>query len=436
MNKFTKTLACAGLVVALGTTSLAGCGKSLDGTKIAATCGDDKITLGTANMMLRMTQAQMASYYSMFGGSTAGIWDQEGEGGKTYGENTKDDMMDQIHNMVLLKQHAKDYDVSITEDEQKKIEEAAKKFMEDNDAETIAKLAVSQSDIETILEFYTYQEKMYDPMTADVDTNVEDSEAAQSKITICQISTAGTQDEEGNTVDLTDEEKQAKKDQAQAVLDKLNAQEDPASADMDALAKEVDENLSASAKTFGSDDTTLDDKLKEAVKSLTDGQVAPEVIEGESAYYVARMDATFDETSTQTKKESIVTERKQEAYNKLLEDWGKDTKIEVDKKVWKKVTLTDADSYTFKQVEAADTGDTNTGDTGTGDTNTGDTDAADTEDTNTGETDTADTGDTNTGETDTADTGDTNTGETDTADTGNANTGDTDTGNANTEAAE
>lgn len=408
MNKFTKTLACAGLVVALGTTSLAGCGKSLDGTKIAATCGDDKITLGTANMMLRMTQAQMASYYSMFGGSTAGIWDQEGEDGKTYGENTKDDMMDQIHNMVLLKQHAKDYDISITEDEQKKIEEAAKKFMEDNDEETIAKLAVSQSDIETILEFYTYQEKMYDPMTADVDTNVEDSEAAQSKITVCQISTAGTQDEEGKTVDLTDEEKQAKKDQAQAVLDKLNAQEDPASADMDALAKEVDENLSASAKTFGSDDTALDDKLKEAVKSLTDGQVAPEVIEGESAYYVARMDATFDETSTQTKKESIITERKQEAYNKLLKDWGKDTKIEVDKKVWKKVTLTDADSYTFKQVEATDTGDTNTGETGaadTGDTNTGETDAADT---NTGETDTADTGDTSTGETDAANTGDAN----------------------------
>lgn len=389
MNKFTKTLACAGLVVVLGTTSLAGCGKSLDGTKIAAACGDDKITLGTANMMLRMTQAQMASYYSMFGGSTAGIWDQKGEDGKTYGENTKDDMMDQIHNMVLLKQHAKDYDVTITEDEQKKIEEAAKKFMDDNDADTIAKLAVSQSDIETILEFYTYQEKMYDPMTADVDTNVEDSEAAQSKITVCQISTAGTQDEKGKTVELTDEEKQAKKDQAQAVLDKVNAQEDPAAADMDALAKEVDENLTASTKTFGSDDTALDDKLKEAVKSLTDGQVAPEVIEGEDAYYVARMDATFDEDATQSKKESIITERKQKAYNNLLEEWGKDTKIDVDKKVWKKVTLTDSDSYTFKQPEttdtgAADTGDTNTGDTGaadTGDTDAGDTGAADTDNT-------------------------------------------------------
>lgn len=386
MNKFTKTIACAGLVAVLGTTSLAGCGKSLDGTKIAATCGDDKITLGTANMMLRMTQAQMASYYSMFGGSTAGIWDQEGEDGKTYGENTKDDMMDQIHNMVLLKQHAEDYDVTITADEQKKIEETAKKFMEDNDADTIAKLAVSQTDIQTILEFYTYQEKMYDPMTADVDTNVEDSEAAQSKITICQISTAGTQDEEGNTAELTDEEKQAKKDQAQTILDKINAQEDQAAADMDALAKEVDENLAASVKTFGSDDTTLDDKLKEAVKSLTDGQIAPEVIEGEDAYYVARMDATFDEASTQSKKESIITERKQEAYNDLLEAWGKDSKIDVDKKVWKKVTLTDSDSYTFKQPEAADTGDTDTGAADTGDTDTG---AADTGDTDTGAADTA-----------------------------------------------
>lgn len=48
-------------------------------------------------------------------------------------------------------------------------------------------------------------------MTADVDTNVEDSEAAQSKITVCQISTAGTQDEEGKTVELTDEEKTGQK---------------------------------------------------------------------------------------------------------------------------------------------------------------------------------------------------------------------------------
>lgn len=398
MNRFAKTVAVTGLVIALGTTALTGCGSTLDGTQIAASCGDEKITLGTANMMLRMNQAQMRSYYAMFGGSTTGIWDQEGEDGKTYGESTKDDIMEQLHNMVLLKQHAADYDVSVTEDEQQKIKDAAAKFMESNDQETLEKLAVSQSDIETILEYYTYQNKMFDPMTADVDTNVEDAEAAQSRITYASVSIEDKEDEEGNQVALSDEEKQEKKDQAQQILDKLNSQEDPAAADMDALAKEVDETLSASSTTFGSDDTNLDDKLKEAVKDLTDGQAASQVIEGEKAYYVARMDSVLDEDATQTKKDSIVSERQQEAYDKLLEDWGEETKMEVEKKVWKKVQLTDSDSYTFKQAETSDDTAGEGDNSGTDTADEADDSGADTADEADGDTGAADEG--NSGDTD------------------------------------
>ena len=71
------------------------------------------------------------------------------------------------------------------------------------------------------------------------------------------MDTSDTQNEDGTTTALTDEEKQAKKDQAQAVLDKLQASEDPASADMDALAKEVNEDLSAVDNTFDDEDTLL-----------------------------------------------------------------------------------------------------------------------------------------------------------------------------------
>ena len=127
--------------------------------------------------------------------------------------------------------------------------------MDANTEETIQNLSVSQSDVETLLELYTYQTKMYDPMVADVDTNVEDSEAAQSRITYCRIDISDTQNEDGTTTPLTDEEKQEKKDQAQALLDKLQASADPASADMDALAKEVNEDLNAVDNTFGDDDT-------------------------------------------------------------------------------------------------------------------------------------------------------------------------------------
>ena len=136
--------------------------------------------------MLRMNQATMLSYYSMMGGSTTGLWSQDSGDGETYGDTTKASILDELENMLVQKQHAADYDVSISEEEQGKIEEAAQAFMDANTEETIQNLSVSQSDVETLLELYTYQTKMYDPMVADVDTNVEDSEAAPEQDHILQ----------------------------------------------------------------------------------------------------------------------------------------------------------------------------------------------------------------------------------------------------------
>ena len=355
MNKAAKKITGALLAGALGAASLTGCSSPMDGTQPLLTSGEDTVTVGTGNLMLRMNQATMLSYYSMMGGSTTGLWSQDSGDGETYGDTTKASILDELENMLVQKQHAADYDVSISEEEQGKIEEAAQAFMDANTEETIQNLSVSQSDVETLLELYTYQTKMYDPMVADVDTNVEDSEAAQSRITYCRIDISDTQNEDGTTTPLTDEEKQEKKDQAQALLDKLQASADPASADMDALAKEVNEDLNAVDNTFGDDDTLLDDKLKEAAKTLQDGQVYGEVVEGENAYFVVRMDSVLDREATDAEKENIVSERQQNAYNDLLDQWKDDADITVNNREWDKVTLTDNEHYTIKQPETEDT---------------------------------------------------------------------------------
>lgn len=355
MNKAAKKITGALLAGALGAASLTGCSSPMDGTQPLLTSGEDTVTVGTGNLMLRMNQATMLSYYSMMGGSTTGLWSQDSGDGETYGDTTKASILDELENMLVQKQHAADYDVSISEEEQGKIEEAAQAFMDANTEETIQNLSVSQSDVETLLELYTYQTKMYDPMVADVDTNVEDSEAAQSKITYCRIDISDTQNEDGTTTPLTDEEKQEKKDQAQALLDKLQASADPASADMDALAKEVNEDLNAVDNTFGDDDTLLDDKLKEAAKTLQDGQVYGEVVEGENAYFVVRMDSVLDREATDAEKENIVSERQQNAYNDLLNQWKDDADITVNNREWDKVTLTDNEQYTIKQPETEET---------------------------------------------------------------------------------
>ena len=122
------------------------------------------------------------------------------------------------------------------------------------------------------------------------------------------------------------------------------------------LVKEIDEEMSAYDTTFDSEDTLLDEKVKEAAVTLTkDGQVYEKIVEGEDSYFVVRMDSMLDREATDQEKENIVNQRKQEAYNKLLEGWEKDAKITVNENEWKKAKLTDNDQYTIKQPQTEET---------------------------------------------------------------------------------
>ena len=364
MKKMNGKIACVILASAVAAGSLSGCGK-LDGTQTVATVDGEKVTLGMANYIVRDQQAMTESYYQMMSQSygmdmsSMGIWDEKAEDGRTYGETAKDDVMDTIRTLYAMKNHAEDYDVTISEEEQAKIQEAAKTFMEDNDAETLAKLAVSETDMVTYLELLTYREKLHDPMVADVDKEVSDEEAGQSTVSVVKVSTAGTEkDEDGNTIELTEEEKEAKKEQAQQVLDKVKESENVAEADMSALAQEVEESLYAYTPSFttaGSEEDTLDQKVIDAVASLKDGELVQEVVEGTDGYYVVRLDKKNDEEATENKKESIISEREQEAYDKLVEEWTEEAEIKVEENVWKKVKVTDSVSFQYKPAETSDT---------------------------------------------------------------------------------
>lgn len=363
MRKLNKTAACGILAAALAAGTLSGCSKTIDGTKTVATVGDEKVTLGLASYVTRDQQAQTMSYYNMLmsqygvSGSASNVWDQKGDDGKTVGESSKDSVMKTINQLYVLKAHAADYDVTITEDEEKAIKEAAAEFIKDNDEKILKKLAVSEDDIVTYLELVTIRSKMHDPMTADVDTEVSANEKDQTRVTIVKVSTEGTEkDDDGNTIDLTDEEKAQKKDLAQQVLDKVKASDDVANADMDALAKEVDDSLSATAPAFttaGDTDDTLDEAVQDAALELKDGEVADKVIEGDDGYYVVRLDKMLDEDATENKEKTVISERKSDLYDNTLEDWVKEEKIKVDDKVWDQIKVTDSVSFEYKSTDSS-----------------------------------------------------------------------------------
>ena len=97
-------------------------------------------------------------YMSMLGSDPSSMWDQveDEKKGTTYGDSLRDDALEQLEEMCLLKIHADEYEVTVTKEEQEKIQRAAKQFMEDNSEEVKSELVVSQKDVERFLELTTY----------------------------------------------------------------------------------------------------------------------------------------------------------------------------------------------------------------------------------------------------------------------------------------
>ena len=351
MTKKTAVVALAG-VMAAG--MLTGCGeKALDGTKTVATVDGAEIPLGMLSLSVREGQAQAeAMYKSFMGGSDYSIWDTEAEKGKTYGEQAVEQALKDIELMCILKEKAADYDVEITEDDEKAIADAAAAFMSANTEDTLKTLAVTEDQVKTYLELETYKSRMHDPIIADVDKNVSDEEAQQSSFNYVSISTS----------DLSDDEIKQKKEDAQKILDGLNADPD---GDFGEIAKSVDDSYTVLSGSFDTnedaseedsddeDETTASssnypDEVMKVLRTLKDGEVGPDVIEADSAYYVVKLDKVNDEDATATKKESIISTRENELYTETTDKWMDEADIKVEKKVLKTLKVTDNHKFTIQ----------------------------------------------------------------------------------------
>lgn len=361
MKKVSKRAAFAALAGVMAAGMLTGCGEEekVDGTQTVATVDGEEIPMGILSLAVRQSQAQAEAMYASFmGGADYAIWDSEAEEGKTYGEQAIEETLQQIELMYIMRAKASDYDVEVTEEDETAIADAAVSFMEANSEETLEDLAVTEDQVKTYLELQTYQERIYDPIIADVDTDVSDEEAQQSSFTYVSISTA----------DLEEDEIEAKKEDAQKILDAMK--EDP-EADFDEAAKAVSEDYTALEGTFDANvseeeetdeeditySSSYPDEVMEVLRTLEDGEVASDVIETDTSYYVVRLDQKNDEEATEDKKASIISDRESELYTDTTQQWLDEAEISVDEDVLKTLKLTDSHKYTISTStdETADT---------------------------------------------------------------------------------
>lgn len=340
------------MAAVLGVSVLMGCGNSIDAKSVGATLDGTEITMGFMNFMAKYQQAIYdGQFSSMFGDQD--IWSQDlfGEGTDTE-TSVKKSVSENIENFYVLEKHMADYKVEITDEELAKMDEAAETFMNDNSKKAIKQLGATKEYVKEMLRLSTIQSKMRSAMDAEVDTNVTDEEAAQKKISYVQVGCKSKTDENGETVDYTDEEKANIKKEVEAFQ--------AAAADDFKTAAE-NAGYTASEATFGDKDEsyTLDDAVIEAAKKLKEGEIS-EVISTDDNYYVVRMESLFDEEATENKKKSIVTDRKNDHYTEVLDGYKENVKYELNEDEWAKVKFDELFSIKAAQTEedaaGADTG--------------------------------------------------------------------------------
>lgn len=345
------------MAAVLGVSALTGCGNSIDAKSVGATLDGQEISMGFMNFMARYQQAIYdGQFSSMFGDQD--IWSQDlfGEGTDTE-TSVKNSVSENIENFYVLEKHMADYKVEITEEELAKMDEAAETFMNDNSKKAIKQLGATKEYVKEMLRLSTIQSKMRSAMDAEVDTNVTDEEAAQKKISYVQVGCKSKTDENGETVDYTDEEKENIKKEVEAFQ--------AAAADDFKTAAE-NAGYTASEATFGDNDEsyTLDDAVIEAAKKLKEGEIS-EVISTDDNYYVVRMESAFDEEATENKKKSIVTDRKNDHYTEVLDGYKENVKYELNEEEWEKVKFDELFSIKTTQTEEAsdeaDNGETSDG---------------------------------------------------------------------------
>ena len=326
-----KRTVCLVALMSAMTMALTGCsvGNSVDNSAEAANVDGVSIPLGEVNFYLRYQQTQMSMYSGYFGED---FMNQDLTGtGTTYGETVKDTVVQTLEEYYLVEEHAEDLGISLTDEDKAAAEEAADAFLAANDSKTLKAMSADKETVTHVLELMALQNKAYEDRAATIDTNVTDEEAAQKTITYVRSSTNGTTDENGDTVDLTDEELAAKKEV-------LNQIRDEAGADGDLNAAAENHDLSAVTTSYGADDENLNADIKAAAETLSDGEYA-DIIEGDNAYYLVRMDSTFDREATDNHKQVILTQRERDAYTAWVDSLKENADITTNDDALAKLTF-------------------------------------------------------------------------------------------------
>ena len=329
---------------------------------------DNKIDYATACTYTRMMQAETYSYMQsmlqQFNSSATDVdmWsqsledtDEDSKKYKTYGEQFKGNTLDSLESLLLDKLYgSKEYEITFTDDDKEECESVADEFIEKMSKDDLKAMHASKKTMMNVLELMTYETRVKNAIESDVDTKVSDDEAGQSTFSYVEI----------KKKDAKKKEKKIK-----SLIKKIEAGTDISTAASDA-------GFTAQSVTFTTADPEYDEYGKEMLKKVSkmkDGE-CDSYKDAKGNTIILYMQSVNDQSATETKKDDIISDRKDKAYEDKLDEWKDKKKVTINKDAWNSIK-TDKNEV-FQRMETEENSSDSDDSTGTTVANSNDSDTS------------------------------------------------------------
>lgn len=280
--------------------------------------------------ILLYIQSNKEQYENLYGKD---IWNYKiDEEGNTFESLFKENLLKDIEYVKIVCAQAKGLNISLTEDELLDVDEQTSDFFSNLSEE---QLSYYNIDSEVVKKIYTENmlaNKVYESLTLSVDTEVSDEEARQVKLQYFLIQNY-SQDENGNPISYTEEQKETAKKKAEELRANSLTVED-----FGAFARE---NTEADEIEITAGKGDLDSELVKVAFSMKQGDIS-EVVETKEGYYVLYCVLELDREATDEAKEALIAKRQEEAFDTRYEEWSKSIEIILNKDLWESITLEDS----------------------------------------------------------------------------------------------
>ena len=301
------------LAAAVMAGSFSGCGL-MENTEIVFTTGlsgEQLFKIGKSVCTLPEAMIYVMDYQRQYEGVYGvEMWEHD-FGGITFENYVKDTIVDQLASMKAITLLAGDYEVSLSNDEEEKVSQAAEDYYGALTEEQIEYMDLELKDVESLYRDHALSGKVYEEITKDVNTEVSDDEARIITVQQIRLDSAET---------------------AQSVKEQLDEGRDFAAV---ASSYSLDSQVTY---TFGRGEH--DAAYEEASFALENDQVS-DVIETEDGYYILKCVNNFDQEATEDNKVTMVEKRRDELFESVYEKLVADTPSQFNSRLWEKVHFAD-----------------------------------------------------------------------------------------------